>query len=244
MAKKEVAVSTAGHMAVSESRPDFLGNGNRGSEGVSVDDLTIPRIDIIQDLSPQRKKDKPEYIDGAEEGMIFNTVSGRLYGSAITIVPVLFRKEWVIWKDRKQGGGFRGAFRSEADAKVELTALEDGAHCEIQDTAQNFVLILTDDDVEEAVISMSRSKMKAARKLNTLIRMGGGDRFSGVYEMAVVSDQNAQGQDYYNWGVKRLGYVSEEAYRRAEGMYEAVQSGERDVNRGSADAEREAETEY
>jgi hypothetical protein len=231
MAKKAVAKAVESALAVSDERPDWMQEGNRGSESVGVDDLTIPRIAMIQDLSPQRKADKPEYIEGAKEGMIFNTVSGQLYGSDVKVVPCFFRKEWVIWKDRKQGGGFRGAFSTEAAAAAAIGQLEDGDQCEVMDTAQHFVIIVSESGAEEAVISMSRSQMKVSRKLNTLVRMAGGDRFSGIYEFKVVSDQNAQGQDYYNWGVKRLGFPSQEVFHKAERLWEAVSSGEKDVDR-------------
>ena len=46
-----------------------------------MDDITIPRVDVLQALSPQRKKTNAEYIEGAEEGMLFNTVTKQLYGS-------------------------------------------------------------------------------------------------------------------------------------------------------------------
>lgn len=234
MAKRQsraVARNSANHMAVTEDRPDFLDeNSNRGSEEVNVQDLAIPRIAIIQDLSPQRKKDKPEYIDGAEEGLIFNTVTNALYGDSVVVVPVLFRKEFVIWKDRDSGGGYRGAYPTEGDAAAALADLEDGDQCEVVDTAQHFCLILTDDGVEEAVISMSKSQMKVSRNLNSMIRLAGGDRFSRAYEFSTVSIDGPKG-DYYNWKPKALGYVSKEIFERAEGLYEAVRRGERDVDR-------------
>ena len=77
MAKKIAKKEETG-IVLSEDRPDFMGNSQRGSEDVTIDDLTIPRVDIIQDLSPQHKKNKPEYIEGAEVGMLFNTVTGKL----------------------------------------------------------------------------------------------------------------------------------------------------------------------
>ena len=87
-------------------RPEYVSNVSRGSEGVGTDDLSLPRLSIIQDLSPQRKKDKDEYIPGAEEGMVFNTASNQLFDKPIVIVPCYFRSEYVAWKDRKSGGGF------------------------------------------------------------------------------------------------------------------------------------------
>jgi len=226
---KSVTVQKNSELVISTDRPDFLGNSHRGAENVGTEDLSIPRIDIIQALSPQRKKTDPAFIPGAEEGLLFNSVTGELYGTSVKIIPVFFRKEYVIWKDRQQGGGFFGAYQDRAEAVMAAQNLGDSY--DVSDTAQHFVLVVSaDGSAEEAVISMSKSKMKASRQLNTLCRMAGGDSFSSVYELAAVSVAGEKG-DYYNFTVKRLGYVTEDLYRRAESLYEAIKGGSRDVNR-------------
>ena len=210
----------------------------RGSEDVGIDDLTIPRISIIQDLSPQHKESKSEYIEGAKVGMAFNTATLKLLGSGFLIIPVLFRKEFVLWKDRKAGGGFGGAFDTPEQAKAEMVNLEDANKYDIVDTGQHFCLIVNEATgaSEEAVVSMSKSQMKVSRQLNTMARIAGGDRFSRVYKLEVVADQNKNGDDYYNWKVTQLGYAPEDLYRKAEKMYEDVKAGQRDVSR-SEDSE-------
>lgn len=215
-----------------DEAPDYVNQESvRGSEAVGVDDITIPRVDVLQDLSPQVKKSKPEYIEGAEPGLLFNTVTGKLYGGELIIVPVLFRKEYVIWKDRDSGGGFRGAFSTEEAANAALARLEDSKQCEVVDTAQHFVLIIDSDGaVDEAVLSMSKSKMKCSRQLNTLIRMSGGDRWARAYNLTPIAVDGQKG-DYYNMMVKQLGYVPKDIFDRAEEMYESVKAGRKDVDR-------------
>jgi hypothetical protein len=205
---------------------------NRGNEEVTAQDMTIPRIGLIQDLSPQRKKSDPDYIPGAEEGMLFNTVSSELYGEKVVIVPCYFRREFAIWKDRDLGGGFRGAFSTEDEARMALAELDDSEHCEILETAQHFVLVVQGDKVEEAAISMNKSKMKAHRQLNSLVRMMEGDRFAHAYELRAVPTTNAAGQPYFNMDFRHLGWVaSQEVYKRGEALYEAVRAGAKDVVR-------------
>lgn len=241
--KKEVAVKEETAMMMTDTRPDFMADGNRGNESVGFDDMTIPRVDVIQDLSPQHKKNKPEYIEGAEPGMLFNTVTGELYGDGVVFVPVYFRKEWVVWKDQNKGGGFRGAFDSQLEAEQYISTQDDASDLEAVDTAQHFGLIVGDGGhVEEVVISMSKSKMKVSRKFNSMVKMAGGDRFSRAYKISAISDQNAAGQDYWNLAVKQLGYVSETIYRKGEKMYADVTNGVLKINR-AADAEKEVEAE-
>jgi hypothetical protein len=216
-----------------DDRPDYLpDNSSKGQENVTVDDLTIPRLGLVQDLSPQRKKGKPEYIEGADSGMLFNNVTGELYGGSINFVPVYFRKEWCIWKLQSAGGGFFGAFDSEAEAQQAFTDNGYDSDYEIVDMAQHFGMVLhADRRPEEIVISMSKSKMKVNRQLNTLVKMAGGDRFSRVYKISAVEDQNKEGQDYYNFGVAPVGFVSEPVYNLATVMYESVSGGIKDVVR-------------
>lgn len=233
MSKKEVAVANP----FGENMPAYMQpESARGSQEVGMEDVALPRISMIQDLSPQHKKSKPEYIEGAEPGMIFNTVTSKLYTDHVYVVPVYYRKEWVIWKDQNKGGGFRGSFPTEQEATAEMETYEDAADLEVVDTAQHYVLVVTPKedgsfDAQEAVVSMSKSQMKVNRKWNAEIRVNGGDRFSRVYQLSAVVDTNAAGQEYYNWRVKTLGFTPESVYKAAETMYEAVRNGERDIAR-------------
>lgn len=236
----EVATTEDGGFPTSV--PEYMNpTSSRGQENVGTDDVTIPRLDVIQDLSPQHKKNKPEYIEGAEVGMLFNSVTKALYGNQVFFVPVFFRKEWVIWKDRDSGGGFAGAFSSENEAKEALAALDNPEQHDIIDTAQQFGIVIdADGSHEDIVISMSRSKMKSSRQLNTMCKIAGGDRFSRVYKIATSEEQNAQGQDYWGMSISQLGYVPEEIYKHAERMYDSIASGERDVNRNADGANANA----
>ncbi len=240
MARKNTAKKDL--VTTQDKMPAFMDNASRrGQEGVGVDDLTIPRLQLIQDLSPQRKKNDPQYIEGAEEGMLFNSVTKKLYGSGVIFIPCFYRKEWVIWKAQSEGGGFMGAFSSERAATKEFREQElDGKVnkkgepiYEIIDTGQQFGLIIDEDGhADDIVLSMSKTKRKVDRQLNTIIKMAGGDRFSRMYQVSAVQDTNAAGQDFYNFGVGLLGFVSnEDLYRKAEALYTAIAEGERDVNR-------------
>lgn len=224
-------------LAVSDSMPDFLRDKQgsaRGQENVGAEDLVIPRLEVVQDLSPARKKSDPNYIEGAEEGMLYNNVTRELYGKSVLVVPVGFVKEWLIWKDREKGGGFRGAFPSQAEAEAVRDGLDDGDDCEVIDTNQQFCLLIKEDGTaEEIVVSMAKSKAKVSRKWNSLIRLANGDSFSRVYRLSAVEDKNNKNQSFYNFGVAQAGFPSEQVYRRAEKMYEAIVKGHVVADRGS-----------
>ncbi len=236
--EKAVAETNAARMKPAYMRNDDVG---RGSEHVSADDVVIPRLDVIQDLSPQRKKSQPEYIEGAETGLLFNTVTGQLYGADAVFVPVYFRKEYVIWKDRKAGGGFNGSFATVEAAQDAMNQGNlDPMLYGIVDTAQQFGLIVDNPtsekpQIEEVVISCSRSKMKPSRKLNSMIRMNGGDRWERAFRIRAVEMTNQEGQLYQNLDFSEMGFVSEEVYNAGEKTYNAIVGGQRSVAMGDAE---------
>lgn len=242
MAKgKSVTVASQTDLA---ERPSWMGEGTRGSEEVTIQDVTIPRLSMIQDLSPQRKKNAAEYIEGAEEGMLFNTVTNELFKASVLFVPVYFRLEWLVWKHRDAGGGLQGVFATQEEA-VEFvgqhplagqTTEKGEPVIEAQDTAQHFGLLLDPNSpvdnphATEIVISMSKSQLKPSRQFNSQIRIAGGDRWERYYRFSAVQVDGARGE-YFNWKVEQLGFVSEAIYAQAEALYESVRSGKRDVER-------------
>lgn len=227
-AKKEVAVP-----ASSDNMPAFMKgkDQSRGNENVGTKDLQLPRIDVLQALSPQLKKNDADFIEGAEQGMLFNTLTGDVY-ETLKFIPVFYRKVWLIWKDRKAGGGLRGVYDSEAEAQKFIRSQEDAGQLVAQDTYENLILIVEENgELTEAILSMAKSKAKVARKFNSVIRLNGGDRFSRVYTLAPAEDQNAAGEDFWNVQIqKNTEWVTEEQYAHAEKLYTSIAAGERKVS--------------
>ena len=227
MAKNQVAVKEEFQL-MSDTLPDYMKQGNRGAENVGTEDMIVPRIELIQALSPVRKKSDPAYIEGAEEGMLYNNVTRALYGTEVTVIPVYYTKQFLVWKDRQLGGGgsngFRGAFATEAAARDAIAQLgEDGL--EVADTAQHFVLVRNGDDWQEAVVSMSKSKIKVSKRWNSLMRLTNTDSFSRAYKLSATVETNARNESYFNFNITALGFVTKDIYERAEKLYETVRTG-------------------
>lgn len=247
MAKNQVAVKEEFELVTNEI-PDFMKQGNRGAENVGTDDMIIPRIELIQALSPVRKKSDPAYIEGAEEGMLYNNVTRTLYGTEVIVVPVYYTKQFLVWKDRKAGGGgsngFRGAFASKELADRAIAELAEEA-LEVSDTAQHFVLVRNGDDWQEAVISMAKSKVKVSKRWNSLMRLSNTDSFSRAYKLSATTETNARNESYFNFNVAALGFVNKELYERAEKLYETIRSGGVKVsNDYDGEVNEVAESEY
>lgn len=243
MAKKDATVAIAGSVATvnpsaapalfETEMPDFLKGQNteRGSENVRTEDLVIPRIEIVQALSPVKDESEAGYIPGAKEADLYNVVTRTLYGKAVLVIPIFFRKEFLVWKRRIKGqplnstDQFQGSYQSMEEAEAKIATMENPDGWEIIDTPQHFCLLLkSDGTTEEAVISMARTKAKVSRKWNSLIRIAGGDRFSRVYELGGVKEENAFGK-FYNYHVQMAGFPSLQAYKKAEKLYNQIATG-------------------
>ena len=228
---KAVAAPRNTAVATQDDVPDFIKKGKgRGNEAVEMADVVIPRIELVQALSPCLRRNDPAYIEGASAGALFNTVTRKLYGDKIDVVPVLFTKEYLCWRDRKAGGGFGGAYPSFEEAQNRINTEAKPEEWEVVEHAQQLVLVLEEDGAtEEALISMSRTKMKVSKQWNSLIRLNGNDRFSRVYELFGVEEQNKNNDSYWNFAVANKGFVSKDIFDRAEKLYESVKSGARKV---------------
>lgn len=221
MAKKE---ETTAVVETKDQLPSYIKQGqNRGNENVSSEDLQLPRIDLLQALSPQINKKKDEYIDGAEVGMLFNTLTHELYPEGVHITPVSFVKRYLVWVNRKEDseGGLRGVFDTDAEAEQFVSEQEDESKLEIVPTAEHLVLL---DDGSEVIVSMAKSKMKVSRKFNSLVRLNGGDRFSRRYKLTTVDDKGPKGE-FQNLAISNASYPSEKVYFAAESLYTAIASG-------------------
>lgn len=78
--------------------------GPMGFEDEDAGDVTVPRIKVINALSPERK-DKI-----AEEGDIINSLTKEKLNDKV-FVPVFMFKNIILWKDRADGGGIEAISR-------------------------------------------------------------------------------------------------------------------------------------
>ncbi len=88
MAKNEVVAGTQAGLPASYIDEEMLTGGN-GFENVSAKDLLIPRLTILQKMSPQIDKSDPKYISGAEYGDFCDTGTGEIFKDLV-VVPCFF----------------------------------------------------------------------------------------------------------------------------------------------------------
>ena len=236
-----------GGLAIATDQPEWLQKGNRGSENVETRDLILPRLGQIQALSPQIKKSDPTYIEKAEQGQLFNPLTSEIYGESITFVPIIFRKVWVIFKDRKKGGGFFGAYASDKEALDFIRKAENNDGMESIESHEHIgMLVAPSGEMTQMVVTCTRSKIKASRKLNSLVSLAGVDRFAKAYEIRSVEDQNRTGDSYWNLDIRSLGFVPKDTYTAMAEQYEVLKNMTitTNYNDGNSDASAADEKEF
>lgn len=72
-----------------------------------IDDNVVPFLSLLQDLSPEAKPRDPEYVAGAEPGMILNKAT-RTPHKELEVQPWATDRVINQWTPRDSGGGFRG----------------------------------------------------------------------------------------------------------------------------------------
>lgn len=121
------SVAVAARKSVAVAAPEFLSAEDMGVgfEGAGQDAYAIPFLQILQKMSPICDEDNPKYIKGAKAGMIYNTVTGKLYdvkestdpdskSVPLELVQAAYKHSFIRWGSRDgDQGGFKGEISPE-----------------------------------------------------------------------------------------------------------------------------------
>ncbi len=211
--KKKVAAKAAPKQELM-SEADMSSYAGVGMEGADADSFAIPFLAILQSGSPQVKKSDPMHVKGAEEGMFFNTVTGELL-TEVSVVPCSFKREFLEWVPRSEGGGFRGRHEVGKEPPYHTDdegrwVLENGN--ELKDTRQHYVLYQTGTGQwEPALVSMASTQIKKSRKWMTIMNGRRGitpegiefimPSFSAVYTFNAIAESNDKGS-WMGWNLE------------------------------------------
>ncbi len=195
---------------------DFAADANVGLEKMTASDLAIPFISLIQKTSPQI-----EEIDGCKPGMIFNSVTNKLY-KELTVLPCGYKRSFVEWKPREKGGGYVGEHLPDSELAGKPrndrgeVVLENGNI--LVETAYQFILLIDGNNAETAVISMSSTQLKKARRWNSMMMglkvphpngtMVTPASFSHMYKISSVQEKNDKGS-WHGWNIEIMGPVKD-----------------------------------
>ena len=219
----------------------FEDDAAKGLGAIGQEDLALPFLKILGQLSPEVNKRDGKYVEGAEPGMIFNSVTGDLYDGVkgIDVIPCFYKLEYIEWKDRGEGPGAPVAiYDSSSDimSKTKPDAnykdrLPNGNY--IEKTASHFVII-TGDSPATALISMKSTQLKISRKWNSMmsgIKLKGKNglytpaSFSHIYKLKTTQMSNDKGT-WFGWEVSKVGPISDASiYQQAKTFSDSISKG-------------------
>lgn len=216
-----------------------------GMENTDRDSFAIPFLAIMQKGSPQVDKDSDAYVEGAEVGDLMLTTTQEIFKDedGVDIVFCGYRRAFLRWAPRDQGGGFKGelavdevaAARANGSIREEDGKLfaDDGDL--IRDTRIHYVMVVRPDgSFTPAVISCSSTQIKKSKMLMTQLqtyRANGPNgsynppTFAHIFHAETVAESNDQG-NWRGWKFSRVSFVaSQQLFQACAKFSESVVAG-------------------
>jgi hypothetical protein len=214
--KKSTALTTA---------TVFEEDAGSGLENLTAEDLTIPRLKILQALSPEVNKRDGKYIENAVAGDITNTVTRELYteDTGCVAIPVAYKRLFLEWQPREIGGGLvkqhldANILNQTTKDKTGSDMLENGNY--IQTSATHYGLVVDGEAYQQVMIPMAGTQLKKSRTWNSVmasikLKSNTGKVFtppvySHKYKLTTVAESNDRGT-WFGWNIELLGTLTEE----------------------------------
>lgn len=251
-AKKDVSTEVAVRETadlVSAAIPDFmkedkLAFSNAGTEELSNDDITIPRLAIAQDTHDEIKN-PAKRLRGLATGDFFNVLTKEIYkqgedGAGPLLVTVLFaRKNRRYFTPRTEGSktlcvsanGTDGGSLAKLCAQCQHSNFtrdkETGAPIKPKCTLfYNYILIIHHKDGRSftpLMFSLKGQMTRGAKDWNSSLRTGMAP-FAKLYNISTFYDNSSAAGGFYNLKVEPAGLNgNEEAYRNAKALFQAME---------------------
>ena len=240
----QVATKKEGALATFDMEAD----AQQGAQNISQEDLALPFLKILGQLSPEVNKRDGKYVEGAEPGKIINTVTNELFDK-ISVVPCHYKRQYIEWQDRGTSGSGAPVAIHDADSDIVSQTtrgkdykdrLANGNY--LDNTASHFVLTLGDTP-STALISMKSTQLKVSRKWNSMmmgIKLQGKNglftppTYSHIYNLSTVQMSNDKGT-WFGWDVAKAGPVEDKS------IYDMSKSFAESVNKGDVQAKPEVQ---
>ena len=234
----------------------FEADADKGSQNMTQEDLALPFLKVLGQLSPEVNKRDGKYVEGAEPGMILNTVTNEVFDGTkgIDVLPVFYERKYVEWQDRGEGKGAPVAIHDASSDIMSQTTrdksfkdrLPSGNY--LENTANHYVVVLGNSP-QTALISMKATQLKISRKWNSImmgIKLQGKNglftppTYSHIYNLKTVQMSNDKGT-WFGWEVSKVGPVSDQnVYGIAKSFADQVGKGDVQVKHGSDESKTDS----
>ena len=234
---------------------DMEADAQQGTQNISQEDLALPFLKVLGQLSPECNKRDAKYVEGAEPGMIINTVTNEIYDGekGIDVIPVHYKRQYIEWQDRGESQGAPVHIYEAGDDIPQTTRdkgnkdrLANGNY--LENTASHFVVVLGDNP-SSALISMKATQLKISRKWNSMmmgIKMQGKNglftppTYSHIYKLKTVQMSNDKGT-WFGWDVSKVGPVTNKSvYQIAKAFSNNVSKGAVQAKHGTGESKSDA----
>jgi len=219
----------------------FEADAKLGLENMDQDDLALPFLKLLQNSSDETKKKHSSYVEGAEPGMFYNTVTKKLYDGAkgIEVIPCFYKLTFPEWApfERREGRPVspdRGAdvlSQTKKDASGK-DVLSNGNI--IIKTANHFIIILTETGIDKALVAMKSTQLKVSRGWNSMMKSisekgkngtFNPPSFSHIYQLR--STEVTGNFTWYGYNVKLLRKVDNvDLYQQAKAFHTSIKGGQ------------------
>ena len=184
-------------------RPKALVTGDlTGTEGITAEEIRLPRLAISQGLSDQMMPDNSLYIPHLKLFELFNDLTNEVYGRGpLTFIPLRRDVRRIEFVPRNEGGGIVDMNVPAGDARLKWTINEKGESVPpVATTFDEYVVMLMrpgkQPPLEPIVISIKHTNKfnrRAIANFNTFIKLRNAPIYSGLYTIQSVTEKNDSG---------------------------------------------------
>ena len=197
-----------------------------GFEEMSADDLQLPRLKLLQAMSPELEDD-----DALRAGHVLNSDTGDWWPSdhGVKVIPCAYHKTYVEWAP--VGSGAKGPVAVHQSKEVMNDTIRgddnkfyknDNSGNYIEETANYFVLIVGGKgETSQAVISMKSSQLTPSRNWNSKMKNLKIQNSKGTYftppmwsHSYLLKSEMAKNGDktWYKWKIELDSMLTDEAH--------------------------------
>lgn len=199
---------------------DYGEMSHEGFEDTTINDLSIPFINVLQTNSPEVED---QTIEGAKAGDLLNSVTKELLKQPLNVIPVHKEEVWVGWRPRNQGGGVMGRYEPDSPEVKEAIKRNGGSRippkdadnkripfkgpdgCEMVETHYVYCLILNEDGTavdSYCVLAFSSTKIKVQKDWMTAMytQKGRPPIFANRASVSTVKQKNNDGS-FFNYNI-------------------------------------------
>lgn len=202
---------------------DYGSMAHEGFEDVTVNDLSIPYISLLQTNSPEVED---QTIAGCKPGDLVNSVTKEILTQPLVIQAVMREVSWVLWRPRNQGGGIVGIYAPDAPEVLKVLADNNGSKIppkgpdgkripfkvgtnELVETYTFYCLVMNeegDQTVGYCVLSFSSTKIKIQKDwMTAMYTQKGAPPMIAFRSLLSTQKQKAEGGSFFNFKIEPFG---------------------------------------